>query len=576
MVIMLTCVVALSLTGTIFVICEYIRISSDIAVSLSIQAEMIADNCKAALAFEDAEDAQETLRAFHVEPSVVFGCVYTTNNRIFASYYRDYANSKVQPSEVQESGYSFGDGFLTVFKSIILDGEKIGTVCVRSDLHPMYVMLKRNTSIIIAILLLASLAAYFVSSRLQGIISGPILSLSEVAKTVSYKKDYSTRAQKQSNDEVGLLTASFNQMLEQIQRRDLALVTANEELEARVQRRTSELRAINERLTKENIERKQAEEATRFAYEKLENANRELKEMQSQLVQSEKLASIGQLAAGVAHEMNTPVGFVASNFHTLENYVNKFRELLEMYDELVGKIGTLGEAELLNEAGAIRQIRDNIQMDFILGDIRGLFDDSREGLGRVTNIIQNLRDFSRVDRTEEFDAYSLNDGIKTTLVVAGSEIKYDADVKMDLSEVPFVFCSSGQINQVFLNILVNAAQAIKSQRRDKRGTITIRTYATQGQVVCEISDDGPGIHPGNLSKVFDPFFTTKPVGEGTGLGLSVSYDIIVTKHGGELLVDSTVGEGTKFTIKLPINGKCADYEKEIENNGKENSIICGR
>jgi len=277
--------------------------------------------------------------------------------------------------------------------------------------------------------------------------------------------------------------------------------------------------------------------------------------MQSQLVQNEKLASIGQLAAGVAHEMNTPVGFVTSNFQTLENYVKKIQDMFTTYDELIGQIETLRKTELLNKLEGIVQFRDDLQIDFILEDIQGLFDDSREGLNRITEIVQNLRDFSRIDQPGIHDKYNINKGINATLVVAKNEIKYYADVKTDLSEVPPIFCHSGQINQVFLNILVNAAQAIKTQERYGNGTITIRTYATETEVVCEISDDGPGIPPDNLSKILEPFFTTKPVGKGTGLGLSISYDIIVNKHNGGFFVESTVGEGTKFTIKLPISTK---------------------
>lgn len=319
---------------------------------------------------------------------------------------------------------------------------------------------------------------------------------------------------------------------------------------------------------------KQAGETIKIAYEQLEQSHRELKEMQCQLVQNEKLASIGQLAAGVAHEMNTPVGFVASNFQTLENYVKKIRDLLTTYDELIGQIETLGKTELRNKIEGIGQFRDDLQIDFILEDIHGLFDDSREGLERVTSIVQNLRDFSRVDQPGSRDAYNLNKGIEATLVVVRNEIKYDADVRTEFSEVPPVFCHSGQINQVFLNVLVNAAQAIKSQERKDRGTITIRTYMSADKVACEIADDGPGIPPDNLSRIFDPFFTTKPAGKGTGLGLSISYDIVVNKHHGEFLVESTVGKGTKFTMKLPIGTKEND-EQEIMSDGKKNSIICG-
>jgi PAS domain S-box-containing protein len=323
-------------------------------------------------------------------------------------------------------------------------------------------------------------------------------------------------------------------------------------------------------------EQKRSEEAVRLAYRELEDAHRDLKAMQSQLVQNEKLASIGQLAAGVAHEMNTPVGFVASNFETLESYIQKIRGLLALYDRLVPEITPLEDSGLRSLLDEIDRFRDDKRIDFILQDIQTLFDDSREGLERVTSIIQNLRDFSRIDQPGSRDEYDLNRGIEATLVVAGNEIKYDADVKTELSEVPLILCHGGQINQVFLNILVNAAQAIRSQERgDRKGTITIRTYTCDGEAVCEIADDGPGIPPENLSKIFSPFFTTKPPGKGTGLGLSVSHDIIVNKHNGKLLVDSVVGEGTKFTIWLPIGTKEND-EQETTSDGKENGIVCRR
>ena len=309
-------------------------------------------------------------------------------------------------------------------------------------------------------------------------------------------------------------------------------------------------------------ERKQAEEAAKHAYNELQNAHRELKDMQSQIVQNEKLASIGQLAAGVAHEMNTPVGFVASNFETLGTYMKKFQDLLNMYEELVGGIETLETKVLLSKADAIRKSWDDMKMDFILEDIQPLFDESREGLARMTNIIRNLKDFSRAGRSEDFAEYNINNGIESTLTVAKNEIKYDANIKTEFSELPPLFCNPGQLNQVFLNVLLNAAQAIRSQERKDMGTITIKTYATESKVVCEISDDGPGIAPDKLPKIFDPFFTTKPVGKGTGLGLSVSYDIIVNKHKGELFAESTVGKGTKFTIKLPV--KAAPQKKEKE------------
>ena len=298
-------------------------------------------------------------------------------------------------------------------------------------------------------------------------------------------------------------------------------------------------------------DRKVAEKAIRDANAKLEEAYKELKGMHSQVVQSEKLASIGQLAAGVAHEMNTPVGFVASNFDTLKSYVKKMTDLLRIYQESLADVQT-GHADVEELVNRVENVRQQSKIDFILDDIQGLFEESSEGLERVTAIVQNLRDFSRIDQAEAFDSYNLNEGIQATLVVARNAIKYDADVELELGTIPPVPCCSGQINQVFLNILVNAAQAIKEQKREDRGCIVVSTQADDQFVTCRVRDDGPGIPPEVIKKVFDPFFTTKPTGKGTGLGLSVSYDIIVNKHRGELIVNSQVGQGTEFVIRLPL------------------------
>ena len=382
----------------------------------------------------------------------------------------------------------------------------------------------------------------------------PLLGLKAAAAEIG-KGKLETQIEIKSNDEVGQLAASFKKMLNDLKKTTTSIDNLNREI----------------------IDRKKAEESVRLAYEELEMSNNELKETQSHLVQSEKLASIGQLAAGVAHEINNPVGFVASNFETLENYIKKIQELLQMYGELLGEIEKSEKKVLLDKADTIGKSRDDMKIDFILKDLSGLFNDSREGINRITSIVQNLRDFSRIDQPRSLNKYNINDGIKATLVVAQNEIKYDADVKTELSEVPLIACNAGQINQVLLNIIINATQAIKSKKKEGLGNIKIRTYATDDDVVCEISDDGPGIEPEKLLNIFDPFFTTKPVGEGTGLGLSISYDIIVIKHNGKLLVDSTVGEGTKFKIVLPFNAKGAKnvWETGTENCRNENHIICG-
>ena len=367
------------------------------------------------------------------------------------------------------------------------------------------------------------------------------------------KGNLDTNIEIHSDDEIGRVAASFKKMTDDLKKTTTSI----------------------DNLRREIAERKKAEENAKIACEKLEKANIELKQIQSQQVQNAKLVSIGQLAAGVAHELNTPIGFVSSNFETLKDYVTKMQKMMQTYSELIGDINTMEKSELMDKVKLIKSNHNSMKIDYILNDIISLFNDSQEGIERVTTIVRTLRDFSRIDHLGNYDNYDINDGIKTTLIVANNEIKYHADVITELGDVPPIICDAGQINQVLLNIIVNASQAIKSQEKDKKGIIKVRTYATAEEVICEITDNGPGIDSENLSQIFDPFFTTKPLGQGTGLGLSISYDIIKVKHHGELFVDSSKGEGTKFTIKLPISRKNIDAKQEIVEDGNSYCTICG-
>ena len=293
------------------------------------------------------------------------------------------------------------------------------------------------------------------------------------------------------------------------------------------------------------LARVQQEELLRENYEELHRIHSELSDAQAQLMQSEKLASLGQMAAGVAHEINNPVGFVTSNFSSLAEYMGVVKQLVEECRNLLH-----GDSD--NRAAvldAIRSLDQEEDLDFIVEDIDHLLKESASGLHRVKDIVHGLKSFARVDSVEVQEA-DINECLETTLKMAWNEIKYKCEVEKDLAELPLVRCHPGQLNQVFLNLMVNASQAI-----EETGIIRIQTRAADDgeNVYISIADNGPGIDPQNISKLFTPFFTTKPVGEGTGLGLSISYGI-VTKHGGSLDVDSTLGEGTTFNITLPING----------------------
>jgi len=257
----------------------------------------------------------------------------------------------------------------------------------------------------------------------------------------------------------------------------------------------------------------------------------ELQETQSQLLQSEKMAAIGQLAAGVAHEINNPIGFVNSNLGTLKNYTGQLVDLAER-----SRKGEASEADFVAA-----------DFDYLKTDIDDLLRESRDGLERVKKIVADLKDFSHVDESEWQEA-DLNAGIESTLNVVWNELKYKAEVVREFGDLPKVPCVAAQINQVVMNLLVNAAHAI-----EQRGTITVRTGCDATQAWIEVSDTGRGIAPAAMQRIFEPFYTTKPVGKGTGLGLSLSYDI-VKKHGGRIDFSSEVGVGTTFRVSLPLHG----------------------
>lgn len=262
-----------------------------------------------------------------------------------------------------------------------------------------------------------------------------------------------------------------------------------------------------------------------------------LEEAHTQLLQSEKMASIGQLAAGVAHEINNPVGFVNSNLATLKRYVDDLFTLIDAYEAQEKELSAVVRED-------IGRIKKEVDLAFLREDTGDIFSESIEGLQRVIRIVKDLKDFSHVDKSERQWA-SLEDGLDSTLNIVANELKYKADIVKDYGAVSDIECEPFQLNQVFLNLLVNAGHAIEG-----RGTITLRTRQNQESIWIEIEDTGKGIPAENLSRIFDPFFTTKPVGVGTGLGLSLSYGI-VKKHGGRLEVQSQVGQGTLFRMILP-------------------------
>jgi two-component system NtrC family sensor kinase len=272
--------------------------------------------------------------------------------------------------------------------------------------------------------------------------------------------------------------------------------------------------------------------------DELRRSKAELERLQSQIIQNEKMASLGQLAAGVAHELNNPAGFILGNMEVLDECARGVERLLEFYDAM---------PFTPEMAVRVRQVKEEIDYDSTLADLRSIVADCREGAERIRDVVQNLRTFSRLDEAE-FKKVDIHEGLDSTLRLLSRYYgKGNAALVRDYGALPLVDCYAGQLNQVWLNLLVNAAHAVR-----EGGEVLITTRREGETAVIKISDTGCGIAPESLSRIFDPFFTTKPIGEGTGLGLSVTYSII-ERHRGTIAVESQLGGGTAFTVTIPID-----------------------
>ncbi|MCD6582157.1 MAG: response regulator [Desulfuromusa sp.] len=272
----------------------------------------------------------------------------------------------------------------------------------------------------------------------------------------------------------------------------------------------------------------------------LTKSYKDLKQVHDQMLQQEKMASIGQLAAGVAHEINNPAGFVGSNLNSLQKYVDKLNQGIAFMEKALKSVDN---PEITAQ---LKEMKRKLKLDFVQEDIDDLITESKDGIERIALIVRNLKSFSRAeDDTPKL--IDLQECLEGSLNIAWNEIKYKAKVEKNYQELPPIKCLPQQLSQVFVNLMVNAAQAIEDQ-----GVITVATRQEKDWAVVEISDDGSGISPENLERIFEAFYTTKEVGKGTGLGLSICHDIL-QKHQGTISVESEIGEGTRFTIKLPLS-----------------------
>lgn len=299
------------------------------------------------------------------------------------------------------------------------------------------------------------------------------------------------------------------------------------------------LKMNQEELITKNKEIDESREKIQLALEKLGKTYEELKASQLKILQQEKMASIGQLAAGVAHEINNPLAFISSNLGTLDKYINRLVDFIQTQSEVIESLKTEDVVEKIKEK------RMELKLDYVIKDVKELIEESVDGSERMKKIIHELNCFSRMDE-EEYKEADINECIESAVSIVWPELKYKAILKKDYGTLSLTKCHPHQINQVIVNLLINAVNSIEEQ-----GEITIKTWDKDQSIWMAVSDTGRGISEKNLGKIFEPFFTTKDIGKGTGLGLSITYEII-QRHKGDITVKSEVGKGTTFTIRIPV------------------------
>jgi len=283
--------------------------------------------------------------------------------------------------------------------------------------------------------------------------------------------------------------------------------------------------------------------------EELIKVNESLKEAQYYLLQKEKLVAIGELAAGIAHEINNPLAFVMSNFDMIQRYISDLAPILDKVKMLNADLTSEEQDELMHD---IKIIWEKEDIDFVIEDLPSIFEDSEKGLKRVAKIVKSMRNFARISEEDVYEFVDMDEIVDETLLIVNNEVKYIASINKSIEKGPLIHCNKGQIEQVLVNVLVNAAQAIKMKAMDGLGEIDLEVAISDMHCVIRICDNGIGIDQSHINRIFEPFFTTKPVGQGTGLGLSISYDIIVNKHHGTLDVKSKKNVGSEFIISIPI------------------------
>ena len=419
-------------------------------------------------------------------------------------------------NDVTNLDYEYPPGTKKISGLAEIDHEYFNWICgVGIDDLDIFSPVQELKNVLILGALLTSVLVVLITFLAARQFTIPLKQLMVTAQRIA-RGDSSHRVRISSRDEIGDLAATFNDMAESLEDRSQALIELNRSLEEKVLERTGELKKSNQTI---------------------EKAYKELKEAQVQLVQSEKMASLGQLVAGIAHEIKNPLNFIYGNTDFLKNYIEELKAILHMFE----KKARLTPAD----AQVIEDLKEKKNFEFMMEDLDGLIQNFEEGARRIHEIIGDLRSFSRMD-SDEFLPTDIHEPLEIALNLIRHEYRDRINIHKQYEEIPKVPCHSGKISQVFMNLLTNACQAIPEE-----GDIWIRTFSRNKRACVEVKDNGIGISKGNLNRIFEPFFTTKDVGLGTGLGLSISYGI-VQQHRGIIDVESELNGGTCFTMQLPL------------------------
>ena len=609
----LTTSTALMLASTAFITYERIRFQNDVRRQLNTAADVISTSV--ALAGHDRAGAQKALGALAGEPRILAACLYDVQGEVRACYARDPGAERVFPAGGGSPADVSASGDLLLLRPVLAAARPIGSLSIRFDGRVPYETLRQELSMVSLSMAVCFIIAVLLSTKLQRVITAPLMRLAQTAREVAAGRDYSLRAEKAGEDELGRLVDSFNEMLSQLgehsaelrsiynSAHDAIVTVTSQGVIASWNQGAAHIFGREEGEVRGKTQAAFFSQDSRHVYEKEMNRLQQAGEassggklielaglradgaefpleltiarwstkkgtfytsfirdttarrmLETQLAQAQKLESIGHLAAGVAHEINTPIQYLGDNTRFLDESFRNLDRVLRSYETLASAVETSGV--LPEEVKQVRAAAEEADLEYLHDEIPRAIQQSGEGVERVATIVRAMKEFSHPG-SAEMKAIDLNHSIESTLTVSRNEWKYVAEAVTEFDpNLPIVRCLPAEFNQAILNLVVNAAHAIADLpgRGTGKGRITIRTRRDGAWAEIRVGDTGTGIPAGVRPHIFTPFFTTKEMGRGTGQGLAIAHTVVVAKHGGTLDFETEEGKGTTFIIRLPIDG----------------------